>query len=792
MLGVRRCGGAAGRRQSRSDLSGSWSAPVHRRRARRAAGAGAAGQYARAVTPEQLQDVVRTAVAAVVDRGALRRRRCPTRSSSSARRTASTATTPPTSPSGWPRRPAGRRARWPSWSPRSCGRSRASPRSTSPVPASSTSPSPRARSGRSPCSAVDGGRRLRAHRGARRAEAQPRVRLGQPDRAGAHSARTRWAAVGDALARLLEASGADGDAASTTSTTPARRSTGSPAACRRPRTGRPVPEDGYAGDYIETIAAAGGRRRARACWTSPRRSSSRSSAERGVELMFAEIRSSLAGFGVDFDVYFSERTLHETGALEKAVARLREQGHVYEADGAVWLRTTDFGDDKDRVLVKADGEPTYFAADCAYYLDKRGARLRQGRDHARRRPLRLRRPVQGAGRRRRRRPRRRTSRSSSASWSTWSSDGEPVRMSKRAGNVVQPRRPGRGDRRRRRPLRPGPGVDRPADRHRPGPVEPADQRQPGLLRPVRARPDLLAAAQRRRPRARPRRGRRTSTSRSWRTSGRATCCGRSASSRGCSRPRPSCGRRTGSPATWRSWPAPTTASTTPAACCRAATRRPTSLTTARLWLCAATATVLRNGLAVLGVQRPGADVRAHPAGSAARRHRHRSRRAGRRAAGRPGRARPAGLAAVGRPGRRRAAPRRPRRHRPGPRARHPAVRARRGRLPRPGRRLRRPRSPTPTCTTRPRRSSAGRWPAGSPRTACTSTPAAATSWPWPWPPASRPSGSRCTATTSRSSSCSWPSTPGSATSCSTPSTRSTGWCRWPPPGWPPAARRCRC
>jgi arginyl-tRNA synthetase len=87
--------------------------------------------------------------------------------------------------------------------------------------------------------------------------------------------------------------------------------------------------------------------------------------------MWEEIRSSLSEFGVVFDVYFSERTLHETGALEKAIARLREQGHVYEADGAVWLRTTDFADDKDRVLVKSDGEPTYFAADCAYYLNKR-------------------------------------------------------------------------------------------------------------------------------------------------------------------------------------------------------------------------------------------------------------------------------------------------------------------------------------------------------------------------------------------------------------------------------------
>jgi arginyl-tRNA synthetase len=87
--------------------------------------------------------------------------------------------------------------------------------------------------------------------------------------------------------------------------------------------------------------------------------------------MFAEIKSSLAEFGVIFDVYFNERTLHETGALDAALARLRELGHVYEADGATWLRTTDFGDDRDRVLVRGTGDWTYFAADCAYYLNKR-------------------------------------------------------------------------------------------------------------------------------------------------------------------------------------------------------------------------------------------------------------------------------------------------------------------------------------------------------------------------------------------------------------------------------------
>ncbi len=92
---------------------------------------------------------------------------------------------------------------------------------------------------------------------------------------------------------------------------------------------------------------------------------------RGVELMFAEIKASMHAFGVDFDVYFHENSLHESGAVNRAIARLREQGRIFETDGAVWLRTTDFGDDKDRVIIKSDGEPAYIAGDLAYYLDKR-------------------------------------------------------------------------------------------------------------------------------------------------------------------------------------------------------------------------------------------------------------------------------------------------------------------------------------------------------------------------------------------------------------------------------------
>ncbi|MDP5185093.1 arginine--tRNA ligase [Blastococcus sp. BMG 814] len=184
-----------------------------------------------------------------------------------------------------------------------------------------------------------------------------------------HIGGTRWAAVGDAIARLLQASGADvtreyylNDAGAQID----RFARSLLAAAH----GREVPEDGYAGSYIgdiatQVVAAEPGLL-------------DRSEADqlpvfraRGVELMVAEIRSTMEAFGVHFDVWFSETSLHRAGALEKAVARLREQGHVYDSEGAVWLRTTTFGDDKDRVLVKADGEPTYFAADCAYYLDKR-------------------------------------------------------------------------------------------------------------------------------------------------------------------------------------------------------------------------------------------------------------------------------------------------------------------------------------------------------------------------------------------------------------------------------------
>jgi arginyl-tRNA synthetase len=184
-----------------------------------------------------------------------------------------------------------------------------------------------------------------------------------------HIGAVRWAAVGDALARILQTSGASvtreyyfNDAGSQIERF-ART-------LREVANGRPVPEDGYAGSYIEEISKAVLARRPDVLGLDDEDQSA-VFGQIGVELMFEEIKSSLAGFGVVFDVYFNERELHAEGGLEAAVARLREQGNLYESDGATWLRTTDYGDDRDRVLIRGNGEWTYFAADCAYYLNKR-------------------------------------------------------------------------------------------------------------------------------------------------------------------------------------------------------------------------------------------------------------------------------------------------------------------------------------------------------------------------------------------------------------------------------------
>jgi arginyl-tRNA synthetase len=182
-----------------------------------------------------------------------------------------------------------------------------------------------------------------------------------------HIGGVRWAAVGDALSRLLRAVGAEvgteyyfNDAGAQLD-----RFADSLLAAAR---GEPTPADGYGGAYIADIAQAVLAKHPDVLGGPDPREVFR---VEGVALMLDEIKESLAEFGVQFDRYFSEKDLHDRDELDLALARLIDQGHVYQADGATWLRTTDFGDDKDRVLRKSDGDWTYFAADCAYYLDKR-------------------------------------------------------------------------------------------------------------------------------------------------------------------------------------------------------------------------------------------------------------------------------------------------------------------------------------------------------------------------------------------------------------------------------------
>jgi arginyl-tRNA synthetase len=184
-----------------------------------------------------------------------------------------------------------------------------------------------------------------------------------------HLGHTRWAALGDAIGRVLEASGAlvtrefyindrgvqmDQFGASLLAVAE----------------GRPVPDGGYQGAYVVDLAAEIVAEHPEFL-TLPHDERLPAFREAGYARQLQHQRDVLEMFRTHFDVWYSERTLHSSGAVTRGMQKLREQGHVYDEDGAVWLRTTDFGDDKDRVLIKADGELTYFASDTAYYLDKR-------------------------------------------------------------------------------------------------------------------------------------------------------------------------------------------------------------------------------------------------------------------------------------------------------------------------------------------------------------------------------------------------------------------------------------
>lgn len=184
-----------------------------------------------------------------------------------------------------------------------------------------------------------------------------------------HLGHTRWAAVGDAMARVLDAAGADAAREFYVNDRGVQMDKFGLSIAAAAE-GQPPPEGGYHGAYVADLAAEilaehpeyadlDGDERMVAF------------REAGYKAQLLQQQEVLRDFRTIFDVWYSERTLHDSGAVGHGLAKLREEGHVYDADGAVWLRTTDFGDDKDRVLIKADGEATYFASDTAYYIDKR-------------------------------------------------------------------------------------------------------------------------------------------------------------------------------------------------------------------------------------------------------------------------------------------------------------------------------------------------------------------------------------------------------------------------------------
>jgi arginyl-tRNA synthetase len=178
-----------------------------------------------------------------------------------------------------------------------------------------------------------------------------------------HLGHTRWAAVGDSLGRVLSAAGAKVTREFYINDR-GRQMDLFGQSVQAAAQGKPIPEDGYQGNYIADLAKE-------VVAANPAISTSEEFREAAYKVQLAQQQKVLETFHTKFDIWFSERSLHESGAVEHAVEKLRAQGHVFEQDGAVWLRTTDFGDDKDRVILKEDGDLTYFASDTAYYINKR-------------------------------------------------------------------------------------------------------------------------------------------------------------------------------------------------------------------------------------------------------------------------------------------------------------------------------------------------------------------------------------------------------------------------------------
>ena len=184
-----------------------------------------------------------------------------------------------------------------------------------------------------------------------------------------HLGHTRWAAVGDALGRVLSAAGADVTREFYINDRGNQMDLFG-ASVEAAALGKPIPEDGYQGEYIGDLAKQVVANEP-AILTLPEGERVVAFREAAYAVQLKDQQRVLDTFGTHFDIWFSERSLHDQGAVEHGVEKLRGQGHVFENEGAVWLRTTDFGDDKDRVLTKSDGSLTYFSSDTAYYINKR-------------------------------------------------------------------------------------------------------------------------------------------------------------------------------------------------------------------------------------------------------------------------------------------------------------------------------------------------------------------------------------------------------------------------------------
>lgn len=184
-----------------------------------------------------------------------------------------------------------------------------------------------------------------------------------------HLGHTRWAAVGDALGSVLSAGGAEVTREFYINDRGTQMDLFG-ASLRAAARGEARPEDGYQGEYINDLAKLIVAQHPEYLNLEEAEGIA-AFREAGYTLQLQQQKDVLDNFGTHFDVWFSERSLHSGKALDKALETLKTQGHVFESEGATWLRTTDFGDDKDRVLIKSGGELTYFASDTAYYIDKR-------------------------------------------------------------------------------------------------------------------------------------------------------------------------------------------------------------------------------------------------------------------------------------------------------------------------------------------------------------------------------------------------------------------------------------